>query len=89
MTDWGKRFSEVSQGRPAAFGGEVAHGLDAKGVAHGGATVINWALRVAGIFVAWVLGRKLIEELGHQRLPHSGDEERLRCEKLLERPHRE
>jgi hypothetical protein len=40
-------------------------------------------------WLAWVLGRKLLEELGHQRPPHSGDEERLRCEKLLERPHRE
>lgn len=59
MTDWKKRFHEVSAPRKASFGAEA---IGVRDVAKGGATIIGWAISIAGLFVAWTLGRQLIAQ---------------------------
>jgi hypothetical protein len=82
--DWDSRFRTISRGHVASgFGSDAAasYGLDAKSVASGGATLIDWTIRIASIAVAWILGTKLLAALpsvmqearGHER--RRGDED--------------
>lgn len=83
MTDWKKRFHVVNAPRKAAFGAE---GIGVRDVAKGGATIIGWAISIAGLFVAWTLGRELIaqapvvaRELGRGRRRDDEDEDERRA----------
>jgi hypothetical protein len=59
MRNWNDHFSKVNKPQPATFGAE---GIGVRDVAKGGATVITWAISIAGLFVAWTLGRQLIAQ---------------------------
>ena len=73
MRNWNEHFEKVSAPRSVDFGAEP-QGIGVRDVAKGGATLIGWAISIAGLFVAWTLGRQLIaqapavaRELGHSR----------------------